>query len=184
MSCKNIHDEMNKEYMTCPFCNKQLNDLSPKEDQCCENMNKIKDNEANICQSCGALFGYEQASEYIDFHESRHRIRRKSVYHRKYYIKNILADIRQKHKIEISYKKQQKIEKIFTEIGKVNKLINENRKRMISVYYILHKVLSLMNISSQSIPLSKSKKTLSFYKKYWNNIMILNGDEIMEIIDK
>ena len=46
---------------------------------------------------------------YIDFNENRHKIKRKSVYHRKYHIGNRLNQINEKHDTEISYKKKQKI---------------------------------------------------------------------------
>ena len=40
-----------------------------------------------------------------------------------------------------------------------------------------------MGLPYDHIPISKSKKTLSYYKKYWDTIMSLIGDKIQSIID-
>ena len=145
MSCCNedLHEIlMTEENITCPFCDEQLNDISPKIEQCCDEMSIIRDL-SDVCESCGSVYGYGNAEEYVDFYQSRHKIRRKSVYHRKYHIQNVLINLRQKFKIEMSYTKQQKIERIFSEISKVNHLIYGKRKRMISVNFILCKLFLL-----------------------------------------
>ena len=41
--------------------------------------------------------------KYADFYENRHKIRKKSVYHRKYHIMNVMNDIAQKNNIQIRY---------------------------------------------------------------------------------
>ena len=85
-----------EENINCPFCDEQLNDISPQIEQCCDKMSIIRDlSEMNVCQSCGCVYGYDIVKEYVDFYESRHRIRRKSVYHRKYHIQSILINLRQ-----------------------------------------------------------------------------------------
>ena len=52
---------------------------------------------------------------------------------------------------------------------------------MISINFILRKVLSMLKIPFEDIPISKSKKKLAFYDKYWANIMSLIGDKINDI---
>ena len=161
MNCdEKIHYGLKNEYIFCPFCDEQLNDISPKKEQCCDNMSVMKDiSEMNVCASCGSVLGYNIVKEYVDFYDNRHKIRRKSVYHRKYHIQNVLINLRQKHDIDVSYDQQQKIEKVFKEIGQVNDLVYENRKRMISINSILRKLFLLMNKPFDMIPITKSKKT-------------------------
>ena len=66
--------------------------------------------------------------EYIDFHQNMHKMKRKSIYHRKYHINNKLLDVKQKYNIELTYQQQIKIKKIFSEIGKITNQINNGRK--------------------------------------------------------
>ena len=44
------------------------------------------------CTNCGYVHGFKSANEFVDFYENRHRIRKKSVYHRKYHILNAMND--------------------------------------------------------------------------------------------
>ena len=91
-------------------------------------------------------------------------------------------DIKQKYNIEISYHNKCKIERVFAEIGNIIDQVNGNRKRMISIIYILRKLLNMMNLPFDNIPISKSKRTLAFYDQYWASIMSLIGDKIKSII--
>ena len=85
--------------IVCPFCNNELDsnekprDYSVKYDSCCDCQDIINDNGMIVCQSCGIVQGYKIAREYVDFYENRYRMRRKSVYHRKYHLNNILMDV-------------------------------------------------------------------------------------------
>ena len=173
MNCdEKIHYGLKNEYIFCPFCDEQLNDISPKKEQCCDNMSVMKDiSEMNVCTSCGSVLGYNIVKEYVDFYDNRHKIRlSQKISHTKI---NVLINLRKKHDIDVSYDQQQKIEKVFKEIGKVNDLVYENRKRMISINYILRKLFLLMNKPFDMIPITKSKKTLKIYHKFWNKILIL-----------
>ena len=38
-----------------------------------------------VCRTCGTVQGYEVVKEYIDFYENRHKLKRKSYYHREYH---------------------------------------------------------------------------------------------------
>ena len=92
---------------------------------------------------------------YIDFYENRHKFKRKSIYHREYHINNTILDIKQKYNIEISYHQKKKIDRVFIEIGNIVNEVNGKRKRMISINFILRKVLSMMNLPFDNIPISK-----------------------------
>ena len=108
-----------------------------------------------VCWSCGIVQGYDSSTEYIDFYESKDRIRRKSVYHRKYHINNVLTDLSSKYRITFSVEQKNKIMRIFSVIGKIFPQINGERKRMISINFILRKVLKMMGLPFNKIPISK-----------------------------
>ena len=177
--------------VVCPFCKRTLEDLdekprdsSLKYDLCCDCQDIINNDGMIVCRSCGIVQGYEPAREFIDFYDNRHRIRRKSVYHRKYHINDILMRISMNHKIEISVENRTKIMRIFSEIGKILPQMNGERKRMISLNFILRQVSRMMGLPFNKIPISGSKKTLASYQQYWTQIILLIGDRIKGIIDK
>ena len=91
MSCDlAIHDEfIYMEQSSCPFCDQQLIKVEVKSiESCCDKPDIINDNGKKVCKHCGLVDGYEQVKEYVNFYENIHRIRRKSVYHRKYHVEN------------------------------------------------------------------------------------------------
>ena len=172
----------------CPFCDQKLEDSDEKPqdrlakyDLCCDCQDIIKDNNLMfVCKNCG-VHGFGLSLDYVNFYENRHEFKRKSFYHREYHINNTILDIKQKYNIEISYYQKYKIDRVFTEIGKIINEVNGTRKRMISIDFILRKVLSMMKLPFDNIPISKSKKTLAFYNQYWANIMSFIGDKINNI---
>ena len=96
--CNNeVHELLIQEdYVNCVFCNEQIQDPGePERYFCCESMKLIKDN-LLVCKNCGQVHDYLIADEYIDFYENRYRIKRKSIYYRKYHINNTLNDIARK----------------------------------------------------------------------------------------
>ena len=179
-----IHDYLKESEVVCPFCDEKIEDSNkkPKDDECCDNQEVITTDGMQVCRSCGVVQGYNYAKEYVDFYENRHRFIRKSVYHREYHINNLLLKIEEKYNIEISHHQKCKIARVFTEIGKILNEVNGTRKRMISVNFIMRKIFKMMGIPYKNIPISKSKKTLAFYDRYWVSIMSLIGCKIKSII--
>ena len=189
MNCnKELHNGLSDiGEISCPFCGKILDsNEKPKDrliyDLCCDCQDIINDNGMLVCQNCGIVQGFKYAKEYVNFYENRHRFRNKSVYERKYCINNRLLDIQCNYQINLTCQDQIKMKKIFSEIGKILDKVNGSRKRMISINFIIRKVLSMMNLPFDKIPISKSKKTLAFYNRYWSEIMSLIGDEILAIL--
>ena len=74
--------------------------------------------------------------------------------------------------------------RIFSEIGDILPQINGERKRMISLNFILRQVSRMMGLPFNKIPICKMKKTLASYQQYWTQIILLIGDRIKGIIDK
>ena len=69
-----------------------------------------------VCVKCGRVIGFGMVNKCVDFNENKHKIRRKSMYYRKYHIQNILNSLYQKKNIGISYNKRQKIYGLFNKI--------------------------------------------------------------------
>ena len=159
----------------CPFCKQSLEDekkcdIIEEYYLCCDCREIVINNGYIVCKNCGIVQGYKTAREYVDFYENRYRMRRKSVYHRKYHLNNILMDIGIKYNITFSVEQKHKI------------MINGERKRMISLNFILIQVLRMMSLPFNKIPISKSKNTLASYQQYWTQIILLIGDRIKGII--
>lgn len=139
-------------------------------------------NDYFVCLNCASLHGYEVSSEYIDFYENRHRIKRKSIYNRKYHLQNKI--LRYAYDIQIPYHIYKKILDIFAVIDKVLlKVNNDTRKRLIKIDFILNKLFALLNFKF-AIPPKDSKKTLLYNENYWKTINSLCGEEIQSILDR
>ena len=166
-----------------PFCENELQELKPICELCCDNQNMINDNGKTVCKTCGRVDSYSTVDEYIDVYENNRKIIRKSVYLRKYHIKNIMNNI-SVYGINISVCNRIKICRIFKEIEKVPPQVNGNRKRMINTNFILKQLFKMFMLPNDNIPVSKSKRTLAFYEQYWDNILSLIGDKIESIIKR
>ena len=173
----------------CPFCKQPLEDekkcdIIEEYYLCCDCREIVINNGYIVCKNCGIVQGYKKAKEFINFYENLYRIRRKSIYHRKYHLNNILMEMSLKQNIKFSIEQRNKILRIFYEIGVILDQIKGVRKRMISLSFILVQVLRMMDLPFNKIQISKSKRTLNSYQDYWEKIMILIGDKIKGIIDK
>ena len=177
MNCNiDIHNEYkNMDYIICPFCDCKIQDLSPIDILCCENQKIINDGEKNVCLNCGIIECYNSVSEYINFHENKYKFYRKSIYHRKYHINNILS------KYNLSVVNRNKVLLIFKEIGQILLLVNKDRKRMITLKYVLKQVFIMLDLDID-IEITTSKRTLRFYDDYWVDILLLKFDRIIKII--
>ena len=179
-----IHDVLiDIDEQICPFCEKLLIHGNNKLDKCCLDY-KIEDIDGiYTCISCGLVNGVVYKSAFFDFYENMYKIVRKSVYIRKYHIEKIVNDLLFNRDVELSHNQRTQIYKIFELIGFIANQINENRKRIISVKYLLKRIFDMMDIK-YNIPITKSKRTLTFYNAYWEKIITVIGDKIKSIIDK
>ena len=89
--CKDeIHKDLKEmEISVCPFCDQRLQVGTKKESNiCCDKISIISDErEILVCRSCGSVHEFRLAKEFfIDFHECKFKIKRKSIYHRKYHM--------------------------------------------------------------------------------------------------
>ena len=121
-----------------------------------------------MCESCDSLnghaLGYYDLKEYDRFH-----YRKKSIYQRKYHYENKVKDISKR--LALTDDEQYCLYNKLMEIEE--KTINEinehfNRKRMISVFYLIKKLLEEMGCEKyKQIGLKLSKKTFAKYEKWW-----------------
>ena len=146
------------------------------ETRCSKKPNITVDGFKQVCTNCGSVHGFESANEFVDFYENRHRIRKKSVYHRKYHILNVMNDAARMNNIQIGYYNREKILRIFALIDQVAKRIVTDRRQMTSV--ILKQLFDILGIKYKFIPLIKSKKTLKYYADWWAQIYDLIKEDI------
>ena len=121
-----------------------------------------------MCESCDSLnghaLGYYDLKEYDRFH-----YRKKSIYQRKYHYENKLKDISKRLALTDDeqyclYNKLMEIEE--KSINEINE--HFNRKRMISVFYLIKKLLEEMGCEKyKQIGLKLSKETFANYEKWW-----------------
>ena len=173
----NIHNELiviNQD--KCPFCEKLLILGDNKLDKCCLDYKIVDIDGIYTCIACGKVNGVVYKSDFFDFHENMYKIVKKSKYIRKYHIENLLNNILINQGVKLTHKQRTQIYKIFELIGFVTNQINENRKRIISIKYLLKRIFDIMDIKYR-IPITKSIRTLNFYNAYWEKIMSLIGDK-------
>ena len=158
----------------CPFCCVQIREINNKNNQithCC----KRKLNEIDyqfLCKICGKIYYEFFKNNYIDSYENMYKIRKKSIYIRKYHIQNLLSDIKLKNKLSISRYTINRVCQIFDLINMVLPQVNKDRRRIISIKFIIHKLFEKWNLKFD-IPITKSKKTLHNYIKYWDKLCLL-----------
>lgn len=113
--------------------------------ECCGCVVELVDH-AFTCMQCGLVHGYEETHAYLDFNENKHKIVRKSVYHRKYHIENIIGNICVKNPdLQIWRGQINKILEVFPEIEKVVPIVNGRRMRIIRLFIRL--VLSIHHVN-------------------------------------
>ena len=180
-----IHDELkNMEEPTCPFCDRLLVEVDKAVEPCCSEQNMETVNGMDTCVNCGLVDGCDYVPGYFKFHEDMYKIRQKSVYHRKYYIENVLDSIFSENDIQLTYHQREQIYKVFIEINSVLHEVNDGRKRMISVKYVIKQLFKMLGLPYKDINITKSKKTLKYYKQYWKKVQSLIGDRIQLIINE
>ena len=149
------------------FCGKRIREYvsssNDNDNKClCNNPEMIIEDYTEMCKSCGFITKYLFSNEYINFHENKYKIKKKSIYFRKYHIINILDHIIYKENVDIqlTYENYTKMFKIFELINSVLVKIKHNRKRIISVKYIFKQILDkILNLSHINVKITKCEKT-------------------------
>ena len=185
MSCNSqIHDELKSmEECTCPFCDRLLVEVYEAVESCCSEQNMETVNGMNTCINCGSVHSYDYVPDYFDFHENMYKIKHKSVYHHEYHIENVLYSISCENNIQVTHHQKEQIYKVFDEIDSIIHEVNDVRKRMISIKYIIKQLFKMLGLPYKDIFVTKSKRTLTYYEQYWKKVQSLIGDRIRLIIN-
>ena len=186
MCNKEVHELLIQEgQINCVFCNKQIQEPGkPQRYVCCDSMRLIGDSYL-VCKNCGQVNDEYYAPVYFDFHENKHKIRKKSVYHRKYHIINVMNDIAQKNNIQIGYYNRENILRIFKLCDRVSPEVNNFvRKRLINVNFIIKQLFDILGIEYKFIPLTRSRNTLKYYEVWWEKVFSLIKDDINRLISQ
>ena len=185
MDCNSqIHDELkNMGESTCPFCDRLLVEVDKVVESCCDEQDTEIVNGMNTCINCGSVHGYVYVPEYLDFYNNMYKIRKKSVYHRNYHIDNVLDNISYENNIQLTHHQRERIYKVFVETDSVLHKVNDGRKRMISIKYVIKQLFKMLGLPYKDINVTKSKRTLTYYKQYWKKVQLLIGNRIQSIIN-
>jgi len=81
----------------------------------------------------------------------------------------------------LTHHQKEKIYKVFVKIDGVLHEVNDGHKRMISIKYILRQLFKMLGLPYECIDVTKSKRTLTYYKQYWEKAQSLMGNEIQSI---
>ena len=182
MTCTNkIHNELLKmNELICPFCNKKMIEIDNIKvvDSCCGDQDIEIIDGMNTCINCGLIHGYEYVTEYFNFYGKMHLIRRKSIYNRKYHIDNVLDSISINNNIQLTHYQRKQIHKALIVIDSVSHKVENGRKRIISIRYIITQLFKMFGLPYKDINVTKSKRTLKYYEQYWEKVQSLLGDKI------
>ena len=185
MDCNTqIHDELkNMMELTCPFCDQQLVKVDKVDELCCDEQELENIHGMNTCVNCGSVLGYVFVDKRLNLYENMYKIRKKSVYCRKYHIENVMNSISFENNTELNHSQRDRIYKVFVVIDSVLHDVNNSRKRIISVKFIMKQLFKMLGLPYKDINVTKSKKTLKYYKQFWEKVQSLVGDKIQSIIN-
>ncbi|CAH3177348.1 unnamed protein product [Porites evermanni] len=123
----------------------------------------------NICDSCGTtnghVLGYFDLKEYDRFH-----FRKKSIYQRKYHYEKKVDQISRRLRLTED-EKYELYSKLMAIDNHVMEILNKQfcRKRMISIFYLIKKLLEEMGCEKYKLVYLKiSPQTLENYEKWWD----------------
>ena len=138
----------------------------------------------NICDSCGLtnghVLGYFDLKEYDRFY-----FRKKSIYQRKYHYEKKVNQVSKRLNLteEQRYELYNKLMEIDNHIMEI---LNKKycRKRMISIFYLIKKLLDQMGCEkSKLVYLKISPQTLANYEKWWNSYKSINHSSVKKSVN-
>ena len=135
---------------------------------CPNNKSFTIDSGHKICDECGLLNGHVLGQFDVKDYD-RLYYRKKSIYHRKYHYEKKVNEISKRIKLNDEEKC-----KLYDKLIKINnhimEILNKQyfRKRMISINYLIKKILEEMGCEKYKlIDLKISPQTLEIYEKWW-----------------
>ena len=136
----------------------------------CQSDSFLVDSGHNICDSCGSanghVLGYFDLKEYDRFH-----FRKKSIYQRKYHYEKKVNQVSKRLNLTDELKCEL-YNKLMNIDNHVMEILNKqfSRKRMISIFYLIKKLLEEMGCEkSRLVYLKISNQTMENYEKWWDS---------------
>ena len=137
----------------------------------CQNSESFTiDSGYKICDFCGStnghVLGFYDVKDY-----DRLYFRKKSIYHRKYHYEKKVNQISKRINL-IDEQKCEVYDKLMKTDNHVMEILNKQyfRKRMISIFYLIKKLLEEMGCEKYKlIYLKISPQTLKIYEKWWDS---------------
>ncbi len=179
--CGLIHAELIAQgELVCFMCDQKLIPLTDLKDLIdanstnneicnnCDNSSLIRFDEMIVCNECGCVDDYLMVldAELYD----RNPIRKRSIYRSKYHIQNILNELSKKHQIQVPVRIQLLICRVI-ELIRSSKEIMQDRKRIISIKYIIRQIFKIAGLVYDFIPRTRCKITRKKYSVFWNTVM-------------
>ena len=137
-----------------------------------------------ICDYCSAsnghVLGFYDVKDYDRLH-----FRKKSIYQRKYYYEKKVNQVSKR----INLTDEQKYElynKLMEIDNHVMEILNKKycRKRMISIFYLIKKLLEEMGCEKYKLLYLKiSSQTLENYEKWWNSYRSINHSSVKKPVN-
>ena len=148
------------------YNNSPKNHFKEEKSLCCKDKSLVRKNGEVVCKFCGQVSHYEMAIE-----NKNYWIRRKSKYHRKYHIKNILNDILLQNYIYPSVEESCNLIRVFENVALVFFKLYPKRKRLIKFKFIIYKIFVEEGLEEYNIfSVSLSDKALKKYNEIWEVI--------------
>ena len=140
----------------------------------------------NICDSCGTcttnghVLGFYDVKDYDRLH-----FRKKSIYQRKYHYEKKVNQVSKR--INLTDEQKNELYNKLMEIDNhVMEILNKKycRKRMISIFYLIKKLLEEMGCEKyKPVYLKISPQTLENYEKWWNSYKSLNNSSVKKPVN-
>ena len=161
-------------------------DLSKKAKCCnCKNSDCFNiDSGYKICDYCGVanghVLGFYDVKDYDRLH-----FRKKSIYQRKYHYEKKVNQVSKR--INLTDEQRYELYNKLMEIdNNVMEILNKKycRKRMISIFYLIKKLLEEMGCEKYKLVYLKiSSQTMENYEKWWNSYKSINHSSVKKTVN-
>ena len=138
-----------------------------------------------VCENCGGqnghVLGYYDYKDYDRLH-----FRKKSIYQRKYHYEKKINQVSKRLQLT-DEEKCDLYNKLMAIDNHDMEILNKQfcRKRMISIFYIIKKILEeIGNEKYKLVYLKISDQTLENYEKWWNSYKSLNDSSVKKPVNK
>ena len=137
-----------------------------------------------VCDYCNGLNGHVLGFYGVKDCD-RLYFRKKSIYQRKYHYEKKVNQVSKRINL-IDEQKYELYNKLMTIDNHVMEILNKHyyRKRMISIFYLIKKLLEEMGCEKYKLVYLKiSRQTLANYEKWWDSYKSLNNSSVKKPVN-